>query len=526
MKTCPDKRERYFLRMAAWKSSIISFFMPVFKLNDVFAGRYILSELIGEGGFSEVWKARDQMADEAVVAIKIYAPEKGLDDYGVRQFRKEFSLTHHLTHPHLMKVYHFDISDGSPYLIMPYCPFGSLSRVVAEEGVFSERQVALVMCQVGSALEELHSQEPAILHQDIKPDNILVLNSECFLLADFGISNQIRHTLRKSTSDTKSLTIAYAPPERFDRHPVSDASSDIFSLGVTLYEICTNSIPWEGYGGQSLLKGGHIPHLPEAFSEELNKLLQACMSVDRSRRPGAADLHLRGRNFLETGQWQLVSKESAPQKPKKSKLPYFIAAAVVLLVFAGFLLYGNFNNASPKITASFPERGQASEELRRQLQELEAKAAQLEITNLQLVKGDSLNKSLLQEKDALLLKYKEELAEKEELLSSYKKNSRKPGPVADKTFHSTKNLEEYLNLISNSTLSKESKLAWKEKTLEQFENGSVRILDESDGTLKNYSAAIFLNFLISVPHHISVKEVKRNRSQQITELRLSMQPKL
>lgn len=105
--------------------------MPVYNQNDIFAGRYVLSQLVGEGGFSEVWKAQDQMADGAVVAIKIYAPDKGLDDYGVRQFRKEFSLTFHLSHPHLMKVNHFDITDGSPYLIMPFCAFGSLARTLS-----------------------------------------------------------------------------------------------------------------------------------------------------------------------------------------------------------------------------------------------------------------------------------------------------------------------------------------------------------------------------------------------------------
>ena len=313
--------------------------MPVFKQNEIFAGRYLLDQLIGEGGFSEVWKANDLMADSAVVAVKIYAPGKGLDDYGLRQFRNEFSLTYNLSHPNLLKVNHFDVADGSPYLTMTYCPFGSLAHVLRDEGIFSERQVALVLCQVASALDEIHCQDPPIIHQDIKPDNILLLQPEVFMLADFGISSRIRHTLTRKESDLQALTIAYAPPERFDRHPESDASSDIFSLGVTLYEMCTNTVPWEGAGGQCLLKGASIPALPAPYSPELNEILEACMSVDRTKRPTAADIHLWARHYLETGKWLLPKKAKKVLPIRTALVSPRAAAAMVLIAVAGFGFY-------------------------------------------------------------------------------------------------------------------------------------------------------------------------------------------
>ncbi|WP_225000347.1 serine/threonine-protein kinase [Cesiribacter sp. SM1] len=500
--------------------------MPVYKQNDVFAGRYGLTELVGEGGFSEVWKANDQMADDAVVALKIYAPEKGLDDYGVRQFRKEFSLTHHLAHPHLMKVYHFDITDGSPYLIMPYCPYGSLSKLLADEGTFSERQVALVMCQIGSALHELHKQEQQILHQDIKPDNILVLNPESFLLADFGISNQIRHTLRKATSDMKSLTIAYAPPERFDRHPVSDASSDIFSFGVTLYEVCTNSIPWDGYGGQSLLKGAQTPDLPEGFSPELNRLLQACMSVDRRERPTAEELYERGKHFLETGQWKPQLAEPVVEKSFVQKFtPYLLAAAISLFAITGFWFY-NYTDAeaadeaSAKLATSLAQEKGSRESLEARLKVLESKAAKLEAENKKLLQNELTMQELLQDKDGLIASYERELL-------TYKNGKQRPAAVADdNSFRSAKDLQEYLNQISNPKISKKVRTAWKQETISQFADGSVKVLDESDGTVKQYSASILLNLLINVPHRIVVKEMKKDRNNKVTELRLSMQSSL
>ncbi|WP_224996229.1 serine/threonine-protein kinase [Cesiribacter sp. SM1] len=313
--------------------------MPVLKQNEVFAGRYLLDQLIGEGGFSEVWMARDQMADDAVVAIKIYAANGGLDEWGLRQFKNEFSLTHNLSHPHLLKVNHFDVADGAPYLIMTYCPHGSLGEGLRRSGVYSERQVALVMSQIGSALEEIHRQYPAIIHQDIKPDNILLLQPETFVLADFGVSSRIRNTLSKTTANLQALTVAYAPPERFDHRPTADAASDIFSLGVTLYEMCTNEVPWEGAGGQCLLKGARVPTLPAGFSPALSKILEACMSADRSKRPTATEITQKGRHYLETGQWPMAKQKRKLLDMNKTVVSSLATAAVAFVAIAGVTLY-------------------------------------------------------------------------------------------------------------------------------------------------------------------------------------------
>lgn len=313
--------------------------MPVFKQHEVFAGRYLLEQLIGEGGFSEVWKARDQMADDAVVAIKVYAPEKGLDEWGLRQFKNEFSLTHNLSHPHLLKVNHFDIAEGSPYLVMSYCPYGTLGDGLRKTGAYSEKQVALVMYQIGQALEEIHRQVPAIIHQDIKPDNILLMQPDTYMLGDFGISSRIRHTLSRTTVNSQALTVAYAPPERFDRHPTANAASDIFSLGVTLYEMCTNNVPWEGAGGQCLLKGARVPALPPGFSPGLRQLLEVCLSADPEKRPTATEIHQKGKYFLDTGQWPMARQKRKLAYLNTTVMATLATAGVALAATAGVLLY-------------------------------------------------------------------------------------------------------------------------------------------------------------------------------------------
>ncbi len=368
--------------------------MGNFTQDDVFGGRYKLTRKLGIGGFSEVWQAEDEMTEGTVVAVKIYAPEKGLDEYGLKQFRREYSLTQPLNHPHLLKASYFDIADGSPFLVMPYCSKGSVGHKLMEHQVLAEQEIADIVSQVGDGLAYLHSKD--IVHQDIKPDNILIDNDNDYLLTDFGISSRMRSTLRKATTTSGALTVAYAPPERFDQNPQNTAAGDVFSMGVMLYELCEGDVPWMGSGGVSLLSGSKPPIISDKFSAELAKLIQSCLALRMQDRPTAAQLAASAKQYLRTGKWDIsfikdnieadapafassgrrterldsipsisavdkpntsnVQKEapisqSAPQKPtsgsatradfapteekKKSKTPLIIGAVVALLLIVG-----------------------------------------------------------------------------------------------------------------------------------------------------------------------------------------------
>ncbi|EMR00935.1 serine/threonine-protein kinase [Cesiribacter andamanensis] len=546
--------------------------MPVLKQNEIFAGRYLLSHFLGEGGFSEVWKALDLMADDAVVAIKIYAPTKGLDDYGLRQFRNEFTLTHSLSHPHLLRVHHYDIVEGSPYLIMPYCPYGSLTTVLREQGVLSERQLALVMRQIGSALAEIHGQEAPIIHQDIKPDNILLLQPEVFMLADFGISNRIRNTIQLDTSGTQTLTVAYAPPERFDRRPSSDTSGDIFSLGVTLYEMCTDTIPWEGAGGQCLLKGAAVPVLPDRYAPELSAILEACMQADRRRRPTARQLHQWGKHYLETGRWEIPAglasgaepaqapqflagplttapapkpeplRQPTPAKaaplrtvppgirrqtaPKRTRMPSVVAALVALALLAGAGYWVYHELLKKGVIAAPTERtaaslGQEPEPAPDPLQDkLKNMEAELQQANQRLSWQDSISR--LQAREKILLEARQEEKQNASAVPS-QPQAEAATPVV-RTPGIRQQLQKELNQISNPQNSREQRSGWKQEALARFADGSVRVLDESDGSVQEYRAGIFLTMLLTSPHQVTVREVKTDQNNKITELRVSKDP--
>ena len=262
--------------------------MPGLSPETIFAGRYKLIQLLGIGGYSEVWKAIDNMAGEMPVALKIFAPGKGLDSNGIKVFSSEYSLVFNLSHPGLLQAKHYDIWEGSPYLVMTYCANGS---VFGKIGEMSETEVLRFIQQAADALAYLHNQPTPIIHQDIKPDNFLINDSGNYLLSDFGISSRLRRTLTRSVGNVGSAgTMAYLPPERFSQNKQILPAGDIFALGVTVYELLSGDLPFDDQGGLRLKNGADIPDLPLDFSSGLNALVRSCLNADPSLRPDAIQL--------------------------------------------------------------------------------------------------------------------------------------------------------------------------------------------------------------------------------------------
>lgn len=265
------------------------------------SNRYRLIRQIWIGGFSVVWLVVDELMGGHEFALKVYAPDRGLDDPGLRQFQREYLMTVKLNHTNLLKPSHYDIFEGSPYLIMPFCEGGSLSSLLQRKGNLGEEEVALVLFQICGALNYLHGE--GIVHQDIKPDNILIGDLGKYLLTDFGISAKMRSTLRKSTNTGKALTVAYAPPERFRGIQISGASGDIFSIGVMIFELVTGDVPWMGVGGIVLRPDSELPELPKGYSKDLEELMRRCLSYAPEERPSAIELTNAAEFCLKKGIW-------------------------------------------------------------------------------------------------------------------------------------------------------------------------------------------------------------------------------
>ncbi|HNW90581.1 MAG TPA: TonB family protein [Bacteroidales bacterium] len=277
------------------------------RQDAIFAERYLFLQKIGIGGFSEVWKAQDQMAEDTIVAIKIYAPERGMDETGLKQFSREYSLLLNISHSKLLTARHFDVWEGSPYLVLPFCPNGSLYSKIVEEDKLPEKEIATILVDICSGLAHLHAND--ILHQDIKPENILINDKGNYLLTDFGISGRLRSTLRKSAVAQKALTMAYAAPELFGAQMSNTEKSDIFALGVLICEMATGDVPWMGNGGVVLRADSELPELPEPYSRELTLWMQKCMNYIPAERPIAQQILNAASNYLKTGYWQIIQRQ-------------------------------------------------------------------------------------------------------------------------------------------------------------------------------------------------------------------------
>ena len=254
--------------------------------NTIFANRYQLKHLIGRGGFSEVWLAQDSYT-KLDIAIKVYAPGQGMDSDGLADFSHELAGVFNLNHTNLLKPTHVDAWEGMPYLIMSFCSRGSLTKQI---GKLSEQELWHVLHDVAAGLAYLHKND--IVHQDIKPDNILIDDSGNYVITDFGISTKARSTLRKSVigGAVSGGTMAYMGPERFSKQPAPTKASDIWSLGAMMFELITGNVPFGEMGGGMQKGGAEIPDITEDVSDELKATIEQMLSLETWDRPIAQDL--------------------------------------------------------------------------------------------------------------------------------------------------------------------------------------------------------------------------------------------
>lgn len=224
------------------------------------------------------------------VAIKIYAPGQGMDEHSINEFRHEIKEVFHLNHSNLLKPQHLGIWENMPYLIMAYCPAGSCEKQV---GTMTEPELWKLIRDVAAGLTYLHEKD--VIHQDIKPDNILIDTEGNYLITDFGISTRARSSLQKSVVGSSisqgSGTVAYMGPERFSQQPAPTKASDIWSLGATLFELIEGTTPFPREVGGGMQKmGAEIPSINAPISDALKFTIFKMLSKETWDRPTAATL--------------------------------------------------------------------------------------------------------------------------------------------------------------------------------------------------------------------------------------------
>ena len=256
----------------------------------LFADRYKLIRQLGRGGFAEVWLAEDDLTN-VQVAVKIYAPGTGLDDNGIRIFKDEFAMVFDMNHTNLLRPTHFDCCDRMPYLIMPLIKNGSAFKYIVENQNIPEEEAWKMLHDVAAGLAYLHEKTPPLIHQDIKPDNIMIGDEGQYLITDFGISARVRSTIRGARAQEQSGgTLAYMGPERFSTNPRPIMASDIWSLGAMMYELMTGLPPFGNHGGMLQKNGADIPIIEGEYSQELMDIVTMCLAKETWDRPSASKI--------------------------------------------------------------------------------------------------------------------------------------------------------------------------------------------------------------------------------------------
>ena len=272
-------------------------------------GGYELGKLLGSGGMGSVYRATPKGGGRAV-AIKVLAPELARDPKAVERFEREAEAVQRLEHPNVVRIHEVGSARGEHFLVMELVGGPAFRRVMDDAG--APRRVIAILAQVADGLAHAHAR--GIVHRDIKPDNVLVSRSDRAAIADFGLAR---------VSDAASLTggallgtAKYMSPEQAQGQKAG-TPSDVYSLGVMLYEAITGAAPFasetqHGFIFKHVSEAPARPALRPGFPPALGRLALDCLAKDPGERPTmddvAARLHaaLAPRARSRRGWWLLV----------------------------------------------------------------------------------------------------------------------------------------------------------------------------------------------------------------------------
>jgi len=246
-------------------------------------GNYEVIKLIGKGGMAGVYEAL-QPSMNRTVAIKVMAQALSVDESFIQRFKNEAQLIAHLEHAHILPVYDFGEQDGTLYIVMRYLDAGTLEDRIGEKGMLVKEAVSL-FSQLASALDYAHSK--GVVHRDLKPSNVLVDKQGNTFLSDFGIAKSLEGGGQNLTGTGGVVgTPTYMSPEQGLGGTV-DARSDIYALGVILFEMLTGQVPFTADNPmQVMLKHiNDIPPSPNALNPNISKAVESVVLKAMDKKP-------------------------------------------------------------------------------------------------------------------------------------------------------------------------------------------------------------------------------------------------
>jgi tetratricopeptide (TPR) repeat protein len=207
--------------------------------KELFGGRYEILSRLGDGGMGSVYKARDLELDE-IIALKVL---RRAEPTTVERLKRELKVARKLSHPNIVRLFHFSEAESVYFLCMEYVDGRTLKSLVIEQGAFPTVEAIPILTQIARALQAAHAA--GVIHRDIKPQNILLDARHQVKVLDFGIAWSAEESVSLTMEGEVVGTPEYMSPEQISAKPV-DARSDLYSLGVVAYELITGQVPFRG----------------------------------------------------------------------------------------------------------------------------------------------------------------------------------------------------------------------------------------------------------------------------------------
>ena len=314
--------------------------------------RYEIIELIGSGGMANVYKALCHRLNR-YDAVKIMRDETAQNEEFRKRFRAESQAVAMLSHPNIVSVYDVSHSDDVEYIVMELIDGITLKEYLRQKGAIAPSEALDFTIQIAKALEHAHGK--GIIHRDIKPQNIMLLKNGMIKVADFGIA-ELQNDIEESNGETVG-SVHYIAPEQA-RGAAPDARSDIYSLGIVMYEMLTGRLPYVGDTDVEVAVK-HMNTVPVSpreivpeIPEELERICLKAMDADIDARYQTAGELLRDleqfrkqsltAHVLEDSDSVLIDSDDTPRRVKKNKrggrLSFSIGFfAVLLVIILGFV---------------------------------------------------------------------------------------------------------------------------------------------------------------------------------------------